>query len=711
MSEKRRTSRVDSECSVKVMFIPRSHAGAAMLLAMLLFPLSAGIAQLKMTVGTPNTSEFPVIHLSVHVQDSSGNYTNLLPSNFMLKENGTQMLPLQLDCLTKDNAPPINFCFLMDCSESMNFYEDGTTKTDPNHIKWKTAKADVILAFNSLRPQDSAALVTFSWILNHWNFTTDKSALSTVVGGLFTNSGTRIYDALFTADSMLRTRSPRRIAILLTDGSDNGSSKSNRMNVLKTLMKDSVVVYTIGLGIYDNKASTALRNIADSTHGKYYLAPTSAELAAFIKDIIESIFLSDCVLTYTAPDTCRSGGTRQIEVSVSVNGKTATASTQYTDPDFRSRVSMSMPVPPTFTVPDHLEFPLLLNGELRSNEATNAVIVVGYNPSLMAFAQFRPNPSLFNPDPAATETTKGFIRIQATASVAMKGIPYGSTDTLGWLSFDFIKVERSTASQITVDIQSFSQYCFTVSTGSTMNFSVHSCPSQLKVDVGYPRVVESGTRFWLPLRLVYPLDMQQSLRYSFQFNYDTTFIRYVAFTKENTISENLDVQVSEPMTGALQINAPEGMPKDTSGALLLLGFESARQKETHVIPLSFLNPTLVQPCLPPVQFDDAVIALDGVCTPLVVKKSAFTLQQNHPNPVSSTTSPVTTIEFSVSGAGHTTLDVFDFCGRRVATLVDAELETGAHTVSFSPSAFPKGMYTYVLRQGSNVAVRKLIWLQ
>jgi hypothetical protein len=112
-----------------------------------------------------------------------------------------------------------------------------------------------------------------------------------------------------------------------------------------------------------------------------------------------------------------------------------------------------------------------------------------------------------------------------------------------------------------------------------------------------------------------------------------------------------------------------------------------------------------------VQFDDAVIALEGVCSPLVIKKSAFTLQQNHPNPVSSNSSPVTTIEFSVSSAGQTTLDVFDFCGRRVATLVDAELETGAHTVSFSPSAFPKGMYTYVLRQGSNVAVRKLIWLQ
>jgi hypothetical protein len=208
-----------------------------------------------------------------------------------------------------------------------------------------------------------------------------------------------------------------------------------------------------------------------------------------------------------------------------------------------------------------------------------------------------------------------------------------------------------------------------------------------------------------------PLDTEQSLRYSFQFNYDTTYIRYFSFEKDRTISENLDVSVLEKTLGALQIDASEGTPADTSGTLLLLGFEAKREKATHIFPVSFLNPSLVQPCLPLVEFADTMLILDGVCMPLVVKKSAFSLKQNHPNPISVTNGSVTSIEFSVSGTGHASLEIYDMVGRRVATLVNEELAAGVHVVSFSPSQLPKGMYSYMLREGGNVAVKKLMWLQ
>jgi len=46
-----------------------------------------------------------------------------------------------------------------------------------------------------------------------------------------------------------------------------------------------------------------------------------------------------------------------------------------------------------------------------------------------------------------------------------------------------------------------------------------------------------------------------------------------------------------------------------------------------------------------------------------------------PNPFN----PVTTIDFSLASAGHTTIRIFDAAGRVVRTLVDSPVEAGPHT--------------------------------
>jgi hypothetical protein len=49
-----------------------------------------------------------------------------------------------------------------------------------------------------------------------------------------------------------------------------------------------------------------------------------------------------------------------------------------------------------------------------------------------------------------------------------------------------------------------------------------------------------------------------------------------------------------------------------------------------------------------------------------------------PNPFN----PVTTIDYSLASAGHTTIRVFDAAGRVVRTLVDSQVEAGPHTVTW-----------------------------
>ena len=74
----------------------------------------------------------------------------------------------------------------------------------------------------------------------------------------------------------------------------------------------------------------------------------------------------------------------------------------------------------------------------------------------------------------------------------------------------------------------------------------------------------------------------------------------------------------------------------------------------------------------------------------------FRVDQNHPNPFAGQTS----ITFAVPRAERVSLSVYDLTGRRVATLVDQELEAGIHTARWNASGVASGVYVYRIQAGS-----------
>ena len=82
------------------------------------------------------------------------------------------------------------------------------------------------------------------------------------------------------------------------------------------------------------------------------------------------------------------------------------------------------------------------------------------------------------------------------------------------------------------------------------------------------------------------------------------------------------------------------------------------------------------------------------------------LHQNYPNPFN----PRTQITFTLPGSSHVVLDILDLQGRRVASLIDRELSSGTHSVTFDGKDLPSGMYIsrLITDQGSQERKMTLI---
>jgi len=90
-----------------------------------------------------------------------------------------------------------------------------------------------------------------------------------------------------------------------------------------------------------------------------------------------------------------------------------------------------------------------------------------------------------------------------------------------------------------------------------------------------------------------------------------------------------------------------------------------------------------------------------------IQPSAFSLEQNFPNPFN----PNTKIKYSISQSSQVQIKVYDVLGNEIETLVNEEKPAGTYELKWNAGNLSSGIYFYQLRAGEFVITKKMILLK
>ena len=189
--------------------------------------------------------------------------------------------------------------------------------------------------------------------------------------------------------------------------------------------------------------------------------------------------------------------------------------------------------------------------------------------------------------------------------------------------------------------------------------------------------------------------------------FDPAAVGFVdAFTTGTLSDKWLNMRWRNAGEGLVDISASSSVPLQGSGPLLYITFEGRYAGEENTLsvkqtPVQFRRAELAEGQVRTTTVD-GTITTTGVC--LVPLQGGSALLQNRPNPFN----PSTTIPFVITLPGHVTLKIYDRLGRLVAVPVDETLPAGKHTVTFTASGLPSGVYFYQLQTINETFTRPMI---
>jgi len=140
------------------------------------------------------------------------------------------------------------------------------------------------------------------------------------------NMGTRLYDAVDFALSVLKPVSGRKAVILFTDG-QNTWGKATMKSTLHEAEESDIIIYTLQFG--DPPAQKYLQQLAEKTGGRYFMAADVNTIRRSFAEVAEEL-RRQYVLGYHPNELARRGQERKIRVKVNRERVAVRARRSYT---------------------------------------------------------------------------------------------------------------------------------------------------------------------------------------------------------------------------------------------------------------------------------------------------------------------------------------------------------------------------------------------
>jgi len=186
--------------------------------------------------------------------------------------------PVKKDDMSLNEKDGYEISLIVDASGSMN-----------ENNKFGIAK-EILTDFIQKRATDKLALSVFAdfayvAVPLTYDKTTFTYLLNLLEVGVAGQRQTALYEALYLSSNLFKgSSSKNKVVILLTDGMDNANTIPIEV-AISVAKKYGIKVYTVGIGQAGDFDPLSLKQIADSTKGKFYQAASKDELKAIYKQI------------------------------------------------------------------------------------------------------------------------------------------------------------------------------------------------------------------------------------------------------------------------------------------------------------------------------------------------------------------------------------------------------------------------------------------
>jgi len=255
------------------------------------------------------TKRVDEVHLVFTVTDPKGKFVNALKEDdFHLLDNG--LPPERVYRFQSRSDLPLQLVLLVDISSSIRY-----------RFPFEQKAASMLLK-RVLRPGiDQAAVITFGTEVQEVQpMTNDVNRLKAAVNKLVPGGDTSLYDALIMASQKLRAapsvNAARKVIILLTDGADTTSHKSEKEGINSAVFSEATVLVVDATVPSDNgtQGQAFLQQLTKVSGGAILPARHNDELKSAFQTA-EKVLRNQYALSYKPSNFRTDGSYRSVQLS------------------------------------------------------------------------------------------------------------------------------------------------------------------------------------------------------------------------------------------------------------------------------------------------------------------------------------------------------------------------------------------------------------